>query len=627
VDAFTDKQIAHVAKWRGFPPEFVREKRDAKQIGIYDGCIAFPIHNSGKIVGCHYREKGGKNWYYFPKGIKAAPLVLGEPVPGEPVHVFESYWDADAFMAVSGERPGIIVTRGSGNGPLVAGLIPASSTAYLWTQNDEPNPKTGKKAAEEWQATVCANTKAAVMRVRIPAPHKDLNDWVRAGATSAELLAAMCEAEVVCEREHAGERPGSASAGNSADDEVIARLAALPLLEYGRVRKDEAAKLVVRASLLDKLVSAVRARETSGLQGIAVKLEDVEPWPEAVNGAEVLDAIAETFSRYVVMPNGAADALALFCAHTHVYKVFQCSPRLNISSPEKNCGKTTLRDVVALFVPRPVLTENLSTAVLFRIVAAHSPVILADEYDTWLFENGELRGLFNAGHRQGAMALRCVGDDNEVRGFAAYAPAVLCGIGALPSTLHDRSIVVRLERAKRGELQARFDSRHVEAEHELCRKVARWCNDHLAQLAACDPQLPEGVFNRLADNWRPLFAIAEVAGGDWPQRCADAFVRLTNTEYHADSLRVELLVDIRQVFTGERMFSKDLVEQLAHMAERPWPEVCRGKPITERWLARNLAVFRIRPKLLRIGDDDPARGYERADFEDVFARYLSKGAF
>jgi uncharacterized protein DUF3631/CHC2-type zinc finger protein len=199
VDAFTDKQIAHVAKWRGFPPEFVREKRDAKQIGIYDGCIAFPIHNNGKIVGCHYREKGGKNWYYFPKGIKAAPLVLGEPVPGEPVHVFESYWDADAFMAVSGERPGIIVTRGSGNGPLVAGLIPASSTAYLWTQNDEPNPKTGKKAAEEWQATVCANTSAMVKLARIPEQFKDLNDWIRADSSAADLMKAIEAAETIRE--------------------------------------------------------------------------------------------------------------------------------------------------------------------------------------------------------------------------------------------------------------------------------------------------------------------------------------------------------------------------------------------------------------------------------------------
>jgi hypothetical protein len=297
---------------------------------------------------------------------------------------------------------------------------------------------------------------------------------------------------------------------------------------------------------------------------------------------------------------------------------------VNVSSPEKNCGKTTLRDIIALFVPRPLPTENLTIAVLFRLVHSQSPVILADEYDLWLPANEELRGLLNAGHRYGAKVQRCVGDDYDVREFSVYAPAVLCGIGALPATLHDRSIVIRLERAKRGELEADFnpiaENKH---ERELGRKLARWCADNRDRFAIADPKLPENAFNRVKNNWRPLFAIAEVAG-DWPQRCADAFVRLTNPEYDADSLRVELLVDIRQVFTGERMFSKDLIEQLAQLSERPWPEVCRGRPITERWLARNLAAFRIRPKLLRIGESNPARGYEKTDFKEVFERYLSE---
>ena len=200
----------------------------------------------------------------------------------------------------------------------------------------------------------------------------------------------------------------------------------------------------------------------------------MELWPEAVNGAETLSKIAETFARYVALPDGAADTLALWVAHAHGFKAFLCSPRLNICSPEKRCGKTTLRDVVAVFVPRPLLMENLSVAVLFRLVNAHAPTILADEYDAWLNDNEELRGLLNSGHRRGGQAFRCVGDSNEVRGFQVFAPAVLCGIGTLPGTLHDRSIVIRLERAKPGELRERFDSRRVDCEKELCRKLARF---------------------------------------------------------------------------------------------------------------------------------------------------------
>jgi putative DNA primase/helicase len=411
---------------------------------------------------------------------------------------------------------------------------------------------------------------------------------------------------------------------NNTNEEAIAKLAALPSLEYERQREPQANKLGCRLATLDRLVEAGRAKGNGVLQGSAVVLPGIELWPESVDGAQTLDDIAGTFREYVALPPGAANALALWCAHTHLFEAFICSPRLNITSPERGCGKSTLRDVVALFVPRPVLTENLSVAVLFRLVDAHAPVILADEYDAWLDDNEELRGLLNAGHRRGASVYRCEGDRHEVRAFRAYTPAVLCGIGSLPGTLHDRSIVLRLDRAKPGELSVRFDPRHTESEVEHCRKLARWCADNRGRIQEIDPALPNGVFNRLADNWRPLFAIAEAAGEDWPKRCADAFAKLSSqNDADSESLRVNLLADIRQIFTSERMFSKDVIDALKEMAERPWSEVSRGKPITERWLARNLAGFGIHSKTLRIVDER-AKGYEVADFSEAFERYLPR---
>src|SRR6266849_4238459 len=176
VDAFTDTHVEHVAKWRGFSPEFVREFRDARLIGIFNGLVAFPVHDrAGNVVAVHYRLKDG-SWRYYPQGAKVRPLVIGELIAGDPVHVFESYWDAFAFMDVSGERSGIIITRGASNGALVADVIPESSIVYLWTQNDAPG--------EKWQKDICANTKATVKRANIPAPHKDLNGWTKTNATA-----------------------------------------------------------------------------------------------------------------------------------------------------------------------------------------------------------------------------------------------------------------------------------------------------------------------------------------------------------------------------------------------------------------------------------------------------------
>src|SRR5262249_46329081 len=139
----------------------------------------------------------------------------------------------------------------------------------------------------------------------------------------------------------------------------------------------------------------------SPLQGQALKLGHVEPWPQPAEGAAVLNEIAERIKRYVVLPDFTADVIALWCAHTHCFEAFLCSPRLNVTSPARRCGKTTLRDVIAQFVPRAVRTENLTTAVLFRLVDAHRPVVLADEYDKWLRDKEELCSLLNAGHRRG----------------------------------------------------------------------------------------------------------------------------------------------------------------------------------------------------------------------------------
>jgi hypothetical protein len=367
------------------------------------------------------------------------------------------------------------------------------------------------------------------------------------------------------------------------------------------------------------------------LQGSSVSFPKIEPWPEPVDGAEMLNQISHDFSRYIALPDGAAAVLALWCAHTHIFKAFICSPRLNISSPDKRCGKTTLRDVVALFVSRPVLTENLSVAVLFRLVDAHAPTILADEYDAWLKKNEELRGLLNAGHRHGAAVYRCEGEGNEVRGFAAYSPAVLCGIGALPGTLQDRSIAIRLERAKPGEVPELFDPRRTEREQELCRKLIRGCASNFTRFKSADPVLPNDMFNRVADNWRPLFAIAEVAGGDWPGRLLAAVKTLLNRNNEEDeSVGLKTLLAIKNIFNSsnaDRLATKEILQGLVANEDGPWARWWENELKNENTkgpaakLAQLLKPFGINPRGIRISDEATLRGYMIDDFDEAWKRY------
>jgi putative DNA primase/helicase len=591
----------------------------------YRRSLLLPLRDlSGKLQSLQFIAGDGAKNFLRGGRISGCLFALADKAEG-PLVICEGYaTGASTYEATAHD---VFCAMNSGNLMEVA-----KAARERWPQREIIIAADNDQFTDDNPGLTKATTAAKAIRAKLAVPQfkdlasrpTDFNDLA-----TAEGLDAVREQIGTAQLPRGINTENSPQTGGVTDEETIARLAALPVLEYERCRKDQAERLGCRESVLNKLVEAKRLllrppSESAGLQGSAVKLADVDPWPKPVNGAEILDEIAERFVHYVVLPDGAADVATLWTAHTHVYNIFQISPRLNICAPAQECGKTTLRDCASLFCARSVPTDNMTPAVMFRLVSGHFPTILADECDKWLFINEELVGLICSGHRKGGIVMRCEGDSNELRKFGCYAPILLAAIGALPSQLHSRSISIRLERAKREEIKkrSRFDWQHVEIENELCRKLARWIADNRDRIESCKPKLPENLFNRIADNWWPLFAIAEVAGGDWPQRCENALLKLTTREDEAESLRVLLLADIKQVFMGERMFSKDLIEALSEMEERPWPEICRGgKPITERWLARNLGAFGIRSGNIRI-DEKQAKGYERKDFDEAFSRYL-----
>ena len=163
-------------------------------------------------------------------------------------------------------------------------------------------------------------------------------------------------------------------------------------------------------------------------------LLDPKPWPESVEGAQVLDEVACIVEEYLSLPPGAADAISLWVAHAHCYEAFMHSPRLNAMSPEKGCGKTTLLGVLAPLSPRSVRIESISPAVVFRSVDRFRPTLLLDEVDGYLRHNRDLLHLLNAGHERNGKAARCEGEYFEVRWFKAFCPVALAGIGSLGSS-------------------------------------------------------------------------------------------------------------------------------------------------------------------------------------------------
>ena len=362
-------------------------------------------------------------------------------------------------------------------------------------------------------------------------------------------------------------------------------------------------------------------------QGRDVQLEDPEPWAEPVNGVLLLDAIANTFMRYLALPAHASTAMALWVLHVYAFAAWFTSPFLAITSPVKRCGKTVLLIVLGSLAPRRLFASNVTPAVLFRTIEKYTPTLLIDEADTFVRDNDELRGVLNSGHtKTTAVTIRAVGDDHEPRVFSTWCAKAIALIGKLPGTLDDRSIEIRMRRRTAAESVARLRQDRIDAEcADLRRHAARWAADHLDALRNADPEVPSSLHDRAADCWRALVAIADVAGGTWPVRAREAAIALSGAPAEDDASTL-LLTDIRAIFTAEDepevLASSTLVERLLDLDDRPWKEWSKGRPLSAAKVARMLAGYQIFPAgTIRIGAKT-AKGYRRDAFVEAWQRYL-----
>ena len=302
-------------------------------------------------------------------------------------------------------------------------------------------------------------------------------------------------------------------------------------------------------------------QQTAGIQ------PDPIPWPDPVDGVVLFNELTAALDRYLALPEGALEAMALWVLFTHTFDAAEVSPRLALLSPLPECGKTTALWILSRLVRKAMLASNVSAAVVFRAIERHRPTLLMDEADTYLEQRGdEFRGILNSGHtRDAAVVWRTVGDKYEPKAFSTWAPMVIAAIGKLRPTLASRSIIIVMRRKRSDESVTRYRPDHDgPLLDELARKCARWAQDNLQNLKGADPMMPKQLNNRAADNWRPLLAIADVIGGDCPSRARRAALVLTGDETEVTPGE-QALADIRKVFAQrgiDRISSKELCQEL-----------------------------------------------------------------
>jgi putative DNA primase/helicase len=414
---------------------------------------------------------------------------------------------------------------------------------------------------------------------------------------------------------------GGSGATPSTDQKAIDALARLSTLAYQKRRLQEAKTLGIPVAALDKIVRQAQARAED--KDAELAHWKAEPWDVPIDGASLLADIEQVFVRYVYLPTGASVALALWTLHAWTMDAGDISPFIVLVSPTKRCGKTTVLIILYYLTPRSELASNISPSALFRYIEEMRPTLLIDEADSFVKDNEELRGILNSGHTKAAAhVIRNVevNGEHKPRRFSTWAPKAIAAIRELADTLEDRAVKLTLQRKPRAAKVERLRKRDNNEFAILRRKAARWAKDNFAKLTDPDPQIPDALNDRAADNWRPLLAIADLAGGDWPKKARDAALVLSGEE--VSTFNVDLLTDIQKAFGDSAVIrSADLVAALVADPERPWAEYNRGKPITQRQIAKLLGAFCIISNTVHPPSLSQGKGYRRTDFEEAWRAY------
>ena len=369
---------------------------------------------------------------------------------------------------------------------------------------------------------------------------------------------------------------------------------------------------------------------------------------------KVLDDIVAELRRYIVASDHVYTTIALWAAHTHIVHhvtiKLTVSPRLAIQANDASCGKTITLECVGCLVPRPRLAASVTASSVLRSIGITKPTYLIDEADQLLKHldrSSELLAVLNASHRRKtAFVERSVPTSDGgwvVEYFSVWCAMALASIGPLPRTQQERSVVVHLDKALIEDIKEHLEDGESAELVKLRKLLTAWGGD-LGDLPR--PTLPSVLMKqagRVGDNWRPLLAIAAVAGERW-RNLAEAAVLASIGAERQLSLVQRLLLSIRVAFTPpvtydhndeaipqdpiERIETRELVQKLISDRSEEWDAANHGKAITQYWLRDQLRGLLDPPGAEEWQEGKgPARrhchGYYKAQFEKAWRSHLA----
>lgn len=216
-----------------------------------------------------------------------------------------------------------------------------------------------------------------------------------------------------------------------------------------------------------------------------------------------LRSYVTTGEEYYIFP------IALWIAATHCWQTFDAFPYVCITSLTKQSGKTRLAELMGFTSDKAKPLAGMTPATIFHSIESEHPVLIFDEAEILNSEAATMmRSVLNVGYRRGAKIPR-IGSDGVVE-YDTYCPKIFILIGDVYDTLRDRSIIIKMKRAKSPKrlihAVAQSEGHDLRAEMgEIATERAEEIKQAYREFSGL-PFLPD----RDEEIWTPLFSICKV---------------------------------------------------------------------------------------------------------------------
>jgi hypothetical protein len=359
---------------------------------------------------------------------------------------------------------------------------------------------------------------------------------------------------------------------------------------------------------------------------------------ESIDGAALLEEIENVINGYMFMPKEAIWACVLYAAATYTSEAARIAPRLAILSPQPQCGKTNLTEIMQELVWKPLVASAATGAAISRsLMASRPPTLVLDEIQDLLRladsvsddnSNAIAYTVLKAGYKR-PQAYRLVSDKEslEPKQMPVFSFAVMAGkTTSLPDQLRERTIHVYLER-KPAEVRVQsWNSAHAARLADLRERLQLWVEQHAEAIASTDIVETDSLTGRDAEIWSPLHHVAQAAGGVWPSRYSliTESLREQVSQYEEPDLPKLALRHVSATLLNaqvEFMPTQAIIDEMLNPAHE-WPWVAEGASktkLTAHKLAFYLRQFGLIPS--RAKKDSP-KGYYLTDVAKQAAKYI-----